>query len=313
MENAFNNLIWKTFLPKLLARPTQLGRPKLGRPSKVMNLEAGSAAVYKQTGEKVTVLKVHREDPEDEYYTIKFSNGRERQTTENHLTTMRAQVTINVAGTEFTTTYRTLLIEGSVLGKAGATGEFIDRDNSHFRLILNYLRDKANGDAGSVALPESHGELVAIAEEAKFYELRGLEKQVQMAMRRTKNGQNGAAPAAKAARVSDTNSEDHAEKRAKRLRVVASLTSNGWFGKPCHKPNGRVMTFFDATQPDTDVDMKWNPTHMKGWLIETLLNDASGKGHVSVLCDALSGDSSGLSQALIDYHERVLALHNNRR
>ncbi|CAL2033876.1 unnamed protein product [Caenorhabditis brenneri] len=45
---------------------------------------------------------------------------------------------------------------------------FIDRDPTHFRTILNFMRD------GHVALPDSSIEIQEILEEAKYYQLEGL-------------------------------------------------------------------------------------------------------------------------------------------
>ena len=45
---------------------------------------------------------------------------------------------------------------------------FIDRDGTHFRFILNYLRD------GKTILPEDKTSLRQLEAEAKFYQIQGL-------------------------------------------------------------------------------------------------------------------------------------------
>jgi len=44
------------------------------------HFDPGEAAVYVPTGETVTVLLVHTEDPEGVYYTVRMEDGREKQT-----------------------------------------------------------------------------------------------------------------------------------------------------------------------------------------------------------------------------------------
>ena len=41
---------------------------------------------YKRTGETVEVLKVHSEDPDGVYMTVRMADGREKQTTPLHVT-----------------------------------------------------------------------------------------------------------------------------------------------------------------------------------------------------------------------------------
>lgn len=47
---------------------------------------------------------------------------------------------------------------------------FIDRDGTHFRYIVNYLR----GDRGIESLPDGELELTQLMKEAKYYRINGL-------------------------------------------------------------------------------------------------------------------------------------------
>ena len=51
--------------------------------------EKGDAMVYRPTGERVSVVKVHYED-EDPYYTVQMADGREKQTVRSKLTNLAA-------------------------------------------------------------------------------------------------------------------------------------------------------------------------------------------------------------------------------
>ena len=57
---------------------------------------------------------------------------------------------------------------------------FIDRDGTHFRHILNYLRD---GEEVIESFPESPGVLLELIREAKFYQLEGLVKVITPVLR----------------------------------------------------------------------------------------------------------------------------------
>ena len=90
-----------------------------------------------------------------------------------------ATVKLNVGGHHFTTTVQTLRKDPNSMLAAMFSGKFdtqpsedgsffIDRDGTHFRFILNYLRD------GKLILPEGatfHKELEA---EATFYQIQGI-------------------------------------------------------------------------------------------------------------------------------------------
>ena len=88
-------------------------------------------------------------------------------------------VKLNVGGQYFTTSRQTLTRDpNSMLAamfsgrhKQETTGDgsfFIDRDGTHFRFILNYLRD------GELILPEGATFLKELEAEAKFYQLQGI-------------------------------------------------------------------------------------------------------------------------------------------
>ena len=95
-----------------------------------------------------------------------------------------ATVKLNVGGHHFTTTVQTLTKDPESMLAAMFSGRFdtqpsedgsvfIDRDGTHFRFILNYLRD------GTLILPEGatfHKELEA---EATFYQIQGLVEELK--------------------------------------------------------------------------------------------------------------------------------------
>ncbi|CAL2033952.1 unnamed protein product [Caenorhabditis brenneri] len=87
-------------------------------------------------------------------------------------------VKLNIGGTQFQTTESTLtrfdgffktILETDVPVTKDETGAFfIDRDPTHFRLILNFMRD------GDVELPVCKQEIKEISKEAQYYLLTGL-------------------------------------------------------------------------------------------------------------------------------------------
>ena len=88
-------------------------------------------------------------------------------------------VKLNVGGCYFTTSLQTLTKDpNSMLGamfsgnygtRAGVDGAvFIDRDGTHFRFILNFLR------SGKLTLPEGATALAQFKEEADYYQIMGI-------------------------------------------------------------------------------------------------------------------------------------------
>ena len=88
-------------------------------------------------------------------------------------------VKLNVGGHHFTTSLQTLtkdpnsklatMFSGKVNMKLAEDGAFfIDRDGTHFRFILNYLR------TGKLTSPEGEAALKELQEEAEFYQIEGL-------------------------------------------------------------------------------------------------------------------------------------------
>lgn len=86
---------------------------------------------------------------------------------------------LNVGGHYFTTSPQTLtkdpdsmlaiMFSGKYGMKRGEDGAiFIDRDGTHFRFILNYLR------TGKITLPEGGTALKELMEEAEFYQIQGI-------------------------------------------------------------------------------------------------------------------------------------------
>ena len=88
-------------------------------------------------------------------------------------------IKLNVGGHYFTTSLQTLtkdpnsllgtMFSGKYKTRAGEDGAvFIDRDGTHFRFILNFLR------TGKLTLPEGATALAEFKEEADFYQILGI-------------------------------------------------------------------------------------------------------------------------------------------
>ena len=88
-------------------------------------------------------------------------------------------VKLNVGGHHFTTSLQTLTKDPNSMLAAMFSGKFemkphedgtffIDRDGTHFRFILNYLR------TGKLTLPDGAKFLKELAEEAEFYQIQGI-------------------------------------------------------------------------------------------------------------------------------------------
>ncbi|GAB1603056.1 uncharacterized protein LOC115215506 [Argonauta hians] len=106
---------------------------------------------------------------------------------ENVYTMQKGRIKLDVGGHEFTTSVFTLTqVQDSMLAamfsgrheiKQEADGSvFIDRDGTHFRYILNYLRDS---DYSFEALPRNKQVLRELRSEAIFYQLPGLVQQIE--------------------------------------------------------------------------------------------------------------------------------------
>ena len=88
-------------------------------------------------------------------------------------------IKLNVGGQHFTTSVQTLTKDPNSMLAAMFSGRFdmkpsedgsffIDRDGTHFRFILNFLR------AGKLTLPEGATFIKELEEEAEFYQIQGL-------------------------------------------------------------------------------------------------------------------------------------------
>ena len=88
-------------------------------------------------------------------------------------------IKLNVGGHHFTTSLQTLTKDPNSMLAAMFSGKFemkpsedgaffIDRDGTHFRFILNYLRN------GELILPEGATFLKELEAEAKFYQIQGI-------------------------------------------------------------------------------------------------------------------------------------------
>ena len=96
-------------------------------------------------------------------------------------------IDLNVGGTLFTTCVQTLLVEqDSKLGRMFSGRHnlekqkdgsiFIDRDGTHFGIILNYLRGHITSKR---QLPDDPNTLSHLLCEVKYYELKGLLKIIE--------------------------------------------------------------------------------------------------------------------------------------
>ena len=87
------------------------------------------------------------------------------------------KVTLDVGGTLFCTSYETLRKCGHVFfsrvaedaAACASNTTFIDRDPTHFRIILNYLRDT------KCIFPGAWSSVAELAKEAHYYQLTELE------------------------------------------------------------------------------------------------------------------------------------------
>ena len=88
-------------------------------------------------------------------------------------------IQLNVGGHRFTTSLHTPTKDPNSMVAAMFSGKFemkpcedgaffIDRDGTHFRFILNYLRN------GKLTLPEGATFLKELADEAEFYQIQGI-------------------------------------------------------------------------------------------------------------------------------------------
>ena len=96
-------------------------------------------------------------------------------------------VKLNVGGSYFTTSVQTLTKDPNTMLAAMFSGKFemkpcedgaffIDRDGTHFRFILNYLR------TGKLTLPEGATFLKELQEEAEFYQIQGMLEELKSRM-----------------------------------------------------------------------------------------------------------------------------------
>ena len=91
----------------------------------------------------------------------------------------KERVTLNIGGRNFETSYPILLrdeqsIFNVLFHEERPTTFFFDRDSSHFRYILNYLREDRKMD--QIVLPKERRYLLEMLQEASFYRLEGLQQ-----------------------------------------------------------------------------------------------------------------------------------------
>jgi hypothetical protein len=130
--------------------------------------------------------------------TDKASFSEERQRFAEELVRMHTinkmqetRVKLNIGGNVFMTSTLTLTMESDSMLAAMFSGRhalkpeddgsyFLDRDGTHFRYILNYLRD---GTFRTGTLPTSDEFLSELYTEAEYYQLNGLMKLLQATMK----------------------------------------------------------------------------------------------------------------------------------
>ena len=99
---------------------------------------------------------------------------------------LQGRIKLDVGGITFTTSTTTLTCDSDSMLAAMFSGRhelkqeedgtvFIDRDGTHFRYILNYLRDGAT--EGS--MPESQQALKELLNEAIYYQITGLVEAIE--------------------------------------------------------------------------------------------------------------------------------------
>ena len=136
-------------------------------------------------GEKEEALKSKEEQTEKEREKVE-EDRRKLQLEIERMTEMNKShdglVTLNVGGHVYTTSTLTLTRDQDSMLAAMFSGRhsvqreedgsyFIDRDGTHFRYILNYLRDGGFKDG---TLPNDRGVLTELLTEAEYYHLSGL-------------------------------------------------------------------------------------------------------------------------------------------
>lgn len=104
---------------------------------------------------------------------------------------VKGRIKLDVGGTIFTTSELTLTRDSESMLAAMFSGRhnikreddgtiFIDRDGTHFRYILNYLRD---GGIATDALPRSRQVLRELRNEAIYFQLHSLAQQIEKLLR----------------------------------------------------------------------------------------------------------------------------------
>ncbi|CAC5356869.1 unnamed protein product [Mytilus coruscus] len=100
---------------------------------------------------------------------------------------VKGRIRLDVGGTIYTTSELTLTRDSESMLAAMFSGRhnikaeedgtiFIDRDGTHFRYILNYLRD---GGIATDALPRSRQVLRELRNEAIYFQLHSLAQQIE--------------------------------------------------------------------------------------------------------------------------------------
>jgi predicted heme/steroid binding protein len=113
---------------------------------------------------------------------------------------------------------------GSFAEEFGPFRVFVDRDGTHFRYILNFLRD------GQVVLPVSRRALTELLAEVQYYGLQNLERAILDALERAalkRPRKLAVTPAATSSTTALSSSPSHAAAAAGTLAVDSAATSPG--------------------------------------------------------------------------------------
>ena len=160
-------------------------------------------------------------------------NARNMEVVEPNIGSPRLMnVKLNVGGHYFTTSLQTLTKDrNSMLGvmfsekfdmkPAEDDAFFIDRDGTHFRFILNYLR------TGKLTLPEGVTALNELQEEAEFYRIKGMLDELEFNSEILTNNEHrdlllGWLPS------------QNTEKRRRRLRLLFRASRDGFLASTFH-------------------------------------------------------------------------------
>ena len=187
MVEGFSNTLQETVggVIELEAKITQISKTQTELDEKIQAVCDAEAELKAKEEQLEKELKDNEERLEREREKVEEDRKRlqeEIQRMSEMNTIKETRVKLDVGGHVYTTSTLTLTKDQESMLAAMFSGRhsiqreddgsyFIDRDGTHFRYILNYLRDGGFNDG---ALPTDRGILSEILTEAKYYQLDGL-------------------------------------------------------------------------------------------------------------------------------------------